>query len=146
MKLAKRPKIRRAAGANNMKQNQIIFAVVLAGGVMASESVRADDTTDAINQLKQQIEALDQKVRVLEKQHELETEAQETKAREVPHITIGNNGVGFGSANSNFVFQLHGQIQVDSRNKFPRSPAVHSPALLLARFRNCVPTRLKSVN
>src|SRR6185437_3235921 len=118
MKLAKRPKIRRAAGANNMKPNQMIFAVVLAGGLMASESVRADDTADAINQLKQQIEALDQKVRVLERQHELETEAQETKAREVPHITIGNNGVSFGSADSNFVFQLHGQIQVDSRTFF----------------------------
>src|SRR6185437_9971092 len=99
--------------------NQKIFiAVMLAGGVVAGQRALADETADAINELKQEIQALDQKVRVLERQKEIDTEAADAKAKETPRITVGNDGLSVNSADSNFVFQLHGQVQVDSRTFF----------------------------
>lgn len=91
---------------------------MVAADLAAGQRVRADETADAINELKQQIQALDEKVRALERQKELETEAADAKAKETPRITAGNNGLSVSSADSNFVFQLHGQVQVDSRTFF----------------------------
>src|ERR1700743_845411 len=100
-----------------MKQ-KIIIAVVLAGGLVSGQRVLADDTTDQINALRQQIDALDQKVRVLERQKELDTEGCAAKGKETPKIVVGNNGLSVASGDSNFVFQLHGLIQADSRTFF----------------------------
>ncbi len=96
----------------------IVIAVVIAGGLIASQRVLADDTTDQINALRQQMDALDQKVRVLERQKELDVEAADAKAKETPKIVVGNNGLSVASGDSNFVFQLHGVIQTDSRTFF----------------------------
>ena len=82
------------------------------------QQARADATSDAIGELKQQIEALDQKVKVLERQKELDTEAAETKAKDTPKISVGNSGLSAASADGNFVFQLHGLVQVDNRTFF----------------------------
>jgi phosphate-selective porin OprO/OprP len=101
-----------------MKKNQLVLAVILTGALAAGQSVRADDTTDAINQLKQQIQELDQKVRILERQKELDTEASQDKAKQTPQIVVGNNGLSVNSADSNFVFQLHSVLQVDNRTFF----------------------------
>jgi phosphate-selective porin OprO/OprP len=101
-----------------MKLKRIIIAMMLAGSLAAVSRVRADETTDAINELKQEIQALDQKVRVLERQKELDTEAADTKAKEAPRLTVGNSGLSAASADSNFVFQLHGVIQADNRTFF----------------------------
>lgn len=101
-----------------MNRKQLIIAVVLAGGLSAGQWVHADETTDAINELKQQIQSLDQKVRVLERQKELDTEAADAKAKDAPRITVGNAGLSAASGDSNFVFQLHGLIQTDNRTFF----------------------------
>jgi phosphate-selective porin OprO and OprP len=101
-----------------MKRKQLIIVAILVGGLATGSRVHADDTTDAINQLKQEIQSLDQKVRVLERQKELDTEAVETKTKETPRITVANSGLSVASADSNFVFQLHGLIQADSRTFF----------------------------
>jgi phosphate-selective porin OprO and OprP len=102
----------------NVMNQKIFIAVMLAGGVVAGQRALADETADAINELKQEIQALDQKVRVLERQKEIDTEAADAKAKETPRITVGNDGLSVNSADSNFVFQLHGQVQVDSRTFF----------------------------
>jgi phosphate-selective porin OprO/OprP len=101
-----------------MNRKQLIIAVVLAGGLGVGQWVHADETTDAINELKQQIQALDQKVRVLERQKELDTEVSDAKAKEAPRLTVGNAGLSAASGDSNFVFQLHGLIQTDNRTFF----------------------------
>jgi phosphate-selective porin OprO/OprP len=92
--------------------------MLVVGGLAGSQTVRADATTDAIEELKQQIQQLDQKVRVLERQKELDVEASDAKAKEAPKITIGNAGLSAASGDSNFVFQLHGLLQVDNRTFF----------------------------
>jgi phosphate-selective porin OprO and OprP len=102
----------------NMKRNYILVGILAVGGLAGGQTARADATTDAINDLKQQIEQLDQKVRILERQKEIDTEAADTKAKEAPRITIGNTGFTAASGDSNFVFQLHGLLQVDNRTFF----------------------------
>ena len=101
-----------------MNPKHIIVGGLLVSSLAAGEYVRADDTTDAINQLKQQINDLNQKVLILERKQELENEDAAAKAKEAPTVVIGNNGFSARSGDSNFVFQLHGQVQVDSRTFF----------------------------
>lgn len=101
-----------------MKRKHLIVGTLIAGSLAGVQHVRADAATDAINELKQQIQDLDQKVRVLERQKELDTEAADTKAKDTPKITIGNSGLSAASADTNFVFQLHGLVQVDNRTFF----------------------------
>jgi phosphate-selective porin OprO and OprP len=101
-----------------MKRKYLIVGTLIAGGLAGVQPARADATTDAINELKQEIEALDQKVKVLERQKELDTEAADAKAKDTPKITIGNTGLSAASADTNFVFQLHGVLQVDNRTFF----------------------------
>jgi len=126
----------------NLKRTFLFIA--LAGG-LTGPRVWADDTTNDIQSLKQQIEQLDQKVRRLEQQQEtgnedpaakakdqqiqeldqkvrildrkLELNAEDSaaKARETPRLTVDANGANFTSANTNFTLGLHGVLQVDSR-------------------------------
>jgi len=101
-----------------MKRKYIIVGTLIASGLVGGQQARADATSDAINDLKQQIQELDQKVRILERQKEIETEAVDAKAKDTPKITIGNSGLSAASGDSNFVFQLHGLVQVDNRTFF----------------------------
>ena len=101
-----------------MKRKYILVGTLIAGGLVGAQHVRADATTDAISDLKQQIQSLDQKVRVLEREKEIDTEAADAKAKDTPKITLGNNGLSAASADTNFVFQLHGLVQVDNRSFF----------------------------
>ena len=59
-----------------------VAAAVIGSQASAIDRLLADDTDDTIKGLKQQIEQLDQKVRVLERNRELEKEASEAKAKE----------------------------------------------------------------
>ncbi|HEX3889949.1 MAG TPA: porin [Verrucomicrobiae bacterium] len=65
-----------------------------------------------------QIQDLDQKVRILERQREIDQDAAATVTKTAPKITLGASGLGFSSADSNFVATLHGLIQADSRTFF----------------------------
>ena len=89
-----------------MKRKYLIVGTLIAGGLVGGRQAHADAASDAINELKTQIQELDQKVRVLERQKELDTEAADTKAKDTPKISIGNSGLSAASADTNFVFQL----------------------------------------
>ena len=82
-----------------------------------------------------QITDLDQKVRILERQRELDQEATASAAKSTPKIVLGPNGFGFSSADSNFVATLHGLIQLDSRT-FPADGGIKgNDGFLLRRAR-----------
>src|SRR5476651_2396276 len=71
-----------------------------------------------------QIQDLDQKVRILSRERENDQDAAAAVAKTAPKITLGANGFGFSSADSNFVATIHGVLQVDIRtfsqdNKVP---------------------------
>jgi len=64
------------------------------------------------------LQNLDQQVRILERQREIDRDAAVAKAATTPKITLGANGFSASSADTNFVFSLHGLIQTDSRTFF----------------------------
>ena len=81
------------------------------------------DALDANKRAKQQQKSairaspgiLDQKVRILERQRELDQQAASEAAEAEPKITLVTNGFSFVRETSNFIASLHGMIQVDSR-------------------------------
>src|SRR5881628_50468 len=85
------------------------IAALLVAPVVVSA---ADDT---IESLKKQIQELDQKLRILERKAELDSEAAATKAKDAPRLSAGASGFSFSSADSNFVLRLRGYVQADGR-------------------------------
>lgn len=83
----------------------------------------------------QRIQELDQQVKVLERNRELDQEAAETRLREAPRMTIGDQGFSFSSANGNFGVQLKGVLQIDSRTFFNDGGTVGNDSFLLRRAR-----------
>src|SRR6266498_888787 len=75
-----------------MKLKQTWTVLVVTLSVATGTKVRAQVSTDDIKALREQIEALDQKVRVLERQRELDAEDATAKAKDVPQVSIGQNG------------------------------------------------------
>src|SRR4051812_28921825 len=118
-----------------MKLKQAVFLAAVAGALMLGGPVRADDTADEIKALREQIQALDQKVRVLERQREIEGEAAVAKAKETPRIVAGASGLVVTSADTNFVFQLRGLVQVDNRTFFHDGGIQGNDTFLLRRAR-----------
>jgi phosphate-selective porin OprO and OprP len=83
----------------------------------------------------QKVEDLDQQVRVLQRQRELDAEAAEAKAKETPKITAGDKGFSIESANGNFALRFGGVLQVDSRTFFDDGGNSSNDGFLLRRAR-----------
>jgi phosphate-selective porin OprO and OprP len=118
-----------------MNLKRTVFVVTLTGVLTAGQRVWADDTADEIKALREQIQALDQKVRILERQRELDTEVTETKSKDVPRIVAGASGLSVSTADTNFVFQLRGLLQVDNRTFFRDGGIQGNDGFLLRRAR-----------
>jgi len=78
---------------------------------------------------------LEQKVKILERNRELDVEAAEAKSKEAPKIAIGGDGFSFGNADGSYALQLKGVLQVDSRTFLHDSGIVGNDSLLLRRAR-----------
>jgi phosphate-selective porin OprO/OprP len=119
-----------------MKLERWAVVTVLVGShSVATNPLLADDPADTINNLKQQIEQLDQKVRSLERNRELEKETSDAKLKDTPKISIGERGFSFGSADGNFVINLKGAVQFDSRTFFKDGGIKGNDGFLLRRAR-----------
>lgn len=82
-----------------------------------SQGARGTTTTsDGIPAVKEeQYQALDQKVRVLERKWELDQEQVATKAKEAPLLTAGKEGFSLKSADNSFQLRIRGYAQADGR-------------------------------
>jgi phosphate-selective porin OprO/OprP len=89
---------------------------LLAGfaGVQISLPLFAQES-ETIESLKEQIQQLDQKVRILERNRELDQETADTKAKSATKLSLGASGFAVTSADSNFVFKVRGYVQADGR-------------------------------
>jgi phosphate-selective porin OprO/OprP len=96
---------------------------------------RVAATDSATNAKPQGIEALDQKVRVLEHNQEMEREAAEANSKDQPRVSVGEHGFSLSSADTNFTLRLKGVLQVDSRTFFEDSGIVGNDSILLRRAR-----------
>src|SRR5689334_5589625 len=114
------------------------WAVVVA--LIGSQSVTAnyllaDDTTDTFDDLKQQIEQLDRKVGILERNSNQKKEAVDLEGRTAPKMTFGESGFSLGSADGNFAVNLRGVLQLDSRTFFKDGGIKGNDGFLLRRAR-----------
>lgn len=89
----------------------------------------------ATNSDSAQIQNLDQKVRILERERENDQDAAAALVKTQPKLTISSSGFTASSADSNFVFSLHGVLQADSRTFFNDSDIKKNDGFLLRRAR-----------
>jgi phosphate-selective porin OprO/OprP len=99
-------------------------------------SVLADPTSDQIEALKQQIQALTQKVDDLQQQQQQQQQQHAVELRRqtnAPFITAGADGFSLQSADQNFILKLSGFAQVDARDQLRSEPGKDS--LTIRRMR-----------
>ncbi len=118
-----------------MKLKQTIIVAGFVSGLVIGTIAKAEDVSEVIKNLRQQIDALDQKVRVLERKRELDQDTSVAAAKTVPHITIGNSGLTISSGDTNFAFALHGFLQTDNRSFFKDGGINGNDSFLLRRAR-----------
>ena len=95
---------------------QLIRWVAVAALLSAQAGyVLGQDQGDELQRLKRQLEELDQKVKILDRNKELETETAEAKAKTLPTVNLGASGLTVVSGDSNFVLKVRGYVQADSR-------------------------------
>lgn len=104
-----------------MKLNRWLLALLAMTNTLTPSLAAEGSNSDSIDALKQQIQELDQKIRVLERKKELETDASAEKAKTTPVVSLGASGFSVRSADSNFVFKVRGYVQVDGRF-YPTDP------------------------
>src|SRR6478736_43923 len=92
-----------------------IIATLLLGALIGIETSNAQTSEVDVNALIQRLQELEQKVKIMERKDELDKEAGAEKTKAAPTVSIGANGLVATSADTNFVFALHGLLQVDSR-------------------------------
>jgi phosphate-selective porin OprO and OprP len=61
------------------------------------------------------VEELEQQLKILKRQLELDKEASTEKSKSTPVLTAGASGFSFRSADTNFVLKLRGYLHVDGR-------------------------------
>lgn len=115
-----------------MKANWKLTAGLI-GMQLALTALGASDLE--LEQLKKQIQELDQKVRILEREREIDQDNTAAAAKSLPKITLGGNGFNFSSGDSNFVAQLHAVLQFDSRSFFNDGGINGNDGFLLRRAR-----------
>jgi phosphate-selective porin OprO/OprP len=113
-------------------------------GEIKALKLQIDALVKKVNALEQQrepaeqaatIQNLDQQVRILQRQRELDQDASATQAANAPKLSLGANGFSFSSADSNFVTQIHGLVQLDNRSFFKDGGVNGNDGFLLRRAR-----------
>ena len=119
---------------NNVKLNRwMVIAALLSA---QTGYVLAQDQNGELQRLKQQLQDLEQKVRILERNKELETEASDAKAKTIPLVTLGAGGLNVSTADTNFLLKIRGYVQADSRAFVGNDEAVKgNDTFLLRRVR-----------
>ena len=93
-------------------RTRILAGAFAAGAALVSTFAVADDD---VSQLKEQLNDLDQKIRVLQRQQELDKEAAAARAKETPKVSTGKDGFWLRSADNDYQIRIGGVIQADSR-------------------------------
>ena len=117
-----------------MKSNIRMIATAL----IATSSLltaRADDNTELIRRLQQQVQSLEQKVKTLEGKEADDVAAIAKRVKAAPTLTIGERGIGFASADKDFALRFRGVLQIDSRTFLGNHGIVGNDGFLVRRAR-----------
>ena len=88
----------------------------------------------------ERLEALDQKVRVLERNRELDQENALAKAKETPVVSAGSDGFIISGADKSYRLKIGGYAQADGRFFYDDTPATGPDTFTIRRARQ-LPTR-----
>jgi phosphate-selective porin OprO/OprP len=91
-----------------------LAAAVIGFPTVESVGIGQVSATD-VEALRQQIDSLEQKVKVLERKRELDQDASVEKAKTATSVSIGASGFQVRSADTNFILRLRGYVQADAR-------------------------------
>jgi phosphate-selective porin OprO and OprP len=100
---------------NSLKLYRLAVAAAVIGTGFGASSVHAQDATNDVQTLIQRINELEQKVKILERNREVDQEIAHEKPNVSPTVSLGANGLSVRSADSNFVMNIRGYIQADAR-------------------------------
>jgi phosphate-selective porin OprO and OprP len=100
----------------------------------SAPAIYADARDDEIRALREQIQLLDQKLRVLERKQEIRDEEAATAAKAAPKITVNDRGFTLASQDTANSIRLRGLIQADSRWYFDDT-VTNNDAFVLRRAR-----------
>lgn len=89
----------------------ILTSAALGFGSLA----RAEETGSPEKSIDQRFEELDQEMRILKRQRELEQEAAETAKKATPVVKASNTGFSLESADGKNIIKLRGLLQADHR-------------------------------
>ena len=93
-------------------QKRALAGALATGLVFGAQSARAEED---VTQIKQQLDELDQKIRVLQRLQEIEKEAAAAKAKETPTVAAGKEGFYIRSGDNAYSIRIGGNIQFDTR-------------------------------
>lgn len=96
-------------------QKWVSGILAVSAAVFAPATTRAEDQ-ESVSLLRQQIEELDQKIRILERKQELGEESTTAEFKKIPTITASDSGLRVQSKDKKYEFRLGGLVQVDYRN------------------------------
>ncbi|MES2308623.1 MAG: porin [Verrucomicrobiota bacterium] len=113
-----------------------VALAILAAAWFPVGNLRADDAdSGTIAALKAQIEALSEKVNILERKGEINDENAEAVKKETPVITASDKGFAITSADKNYSLRMRGLLQVDSRTFLDDGGINNNDSFLLRRAR-----------
>lgn len=115
------------------KRAGLALSTVSTLGILAPLSI---GHAQSVEDLKRQVEELDQKIRVLERKQELDKEDASARAKAATTVSLGASGFQVRSADTNFVFKVRGYVQADARlYPEPVPGAVLQDTFLMRRVR-----------
>jgi phosphate-selective porin OprO/OprP len=85
------------------------------GAIAGTFAIAGPASADGeIDRLKEQLQELDQRIRILQRQQEIDKEAEAARARETPTVSTGKDGFWLRSADKAYQIRIGGIIQFDS--------------------------------
>ena len=114
---------------------QILERVEQKTTTAAPQPIPAPQPSPAEQALKQQVEDLDQQVRILGRKQEIEQENAAARAKETPVVSMNQDGFSVRSADNAFRFRLGALLQADARFFFDQPPLSQPDQFLLRRVR-----------
>ena len=94
------------------------IATILGAHGCATATFAAPLSDEDAQALIKRVNELEQQVKILQRNREVDQEVAETKSKTVPTIELGLNGLNIRSADSNFTMIAHGYVQADDRTYF----------------------------
>ncbi len=117
-----------------LKLNHYVTVAALAGVVLLPASLSAQTPTE-VQKLLQKVEELEQKIKVFERNRELDKETAAEVAKTTPVIVAGEEGLGFRSPDKDFVIRARGVVQADTRAFFGDKGIIGNDGFLLRKAR-----------